>query len=249
MNDSKHTLYGVGVGAGNGSLLTLEALEILKNTKVILVTKEKMGDLGRAYQIAKPHLRPDALVIPIKFPAVPRNEITKDLELQWKELAKQVNYILKDYDAVLLTMGDPSIYSALPYLGEYISKDYRTQIVPGVPIYSYMAGELNISLALAGESISILSAVNEVEKIENIIKYSDTIIIFNVAQNTHTIREILGKLKLTKNFVLFTNIGLENQKIIANINKLVKLPELSIILIKKNINFKELIKERKNNLE
>ena len=57
------TLYGLGVGPGAPDLLTLRAVNVLRNVDVILAAASPRNDYSAALETARPHLRPDVRLL------------------------------------------------------------------------------------------------------------------------------------------------------------------------------------------
>ena len=76
-------LYGIGVGPGEESLITLKAVKILQKVDVVIAPTSK-GEGSIAYEIAKPYIKGD--VVFMEFPMTYSKE---DLKTKWEENVKK----------------------------------------------------------------------------------------------------------------------------------------------------------------
>ena len=78
--------YGVGVGPGDPELLTVKAINAIKNSDVIIAPKTEKKEGSLALSIVKPHLNSDAEIIYQTFPMIKKSR-KKFLKVMYKRFA------------------------------------------------------------------------------------------------------------------------------------------------------------------
>ena len=105
----KGILYGLGVGPGDGDLITVRGKDILSRTDVLCIPISKRGRESVAYTAASRYLRDDVRVVELLFPMSRDEDV---LEEHWIDAARQVLALLAEGQTVtFVTIGDPFLYS------------------------------------------------------------------------------------------------------------------------------------------
>ena len=66
----KGKFYGIGVGVGDPELLTIKAVNRLKNLDCIVLPEAKSGEGSTAFEIAKEHLKENTERLYLEFPMI-----------------------------------------------------------------------------------------------------------------------------------------------------------------------------------
>jgi precorrin-2/cobalt-factor-2 C20-methyltransferase len=115
-------LIGVGLGPGEPSLLTLKAVEVLKNSDRVYVP-------GRlAEELVKPYATADIL----DFPMLTDYEVLNEV---WKKNAEIIAEQALEGDVAFGLIGDPNFFSTFTHLKRVMKKYYpevETMTVPGI---------------------------------------------------------------------------------------------------------------------
>ncbi|SMC05572.1 precorrin-2/cobalt-factor-2 C20-methyltransferase [Sulfobacillus thermosulfidooxidans DSM 9293] len=231
------TLYGLGAGAGNREWLTLEADRILREVPIIALPYGADGHRGRAEQIIAPYLGPEKTVLRLRFP------MTRDprlLHQAWEEAADQsLLYLRQPADVVFVTEGDPSLYSTFSYLAEAVKTqcpEVKVRIVPGIS--SILAGPARWGHALtkSHQSLAIIPASHNLEKVAKALDLCDTVVILKVAQVFEEVYNLLASRQLLTNTVYLSHIGLDDEEMITDISMLKErpLPYMSLLIVSPN---------------
>ncbi len=151
-------LYGVGTGPGDPELLTIKALNVIRQADIIAIpTEEEEKCLSwRTVRSAYPSVADKQL---LKLPFL----MTKDselLKLQHEKNAREVQaYLDRGKDVVFLTIGDPSIYSTYGYLHQILTqRGYTAKMISGIPSFCAAAASLGEILCEKDETLEILPA-------------------------------------------------------------------------------------------
>ena len=155
-------LYGVGVGPGDPSLMTLKAVELIRKCDILAVPGE-IPEESMAYKIAVQSVPELAKKTVLPLP-MPMNHDIKALSEQHKRNADIImEHLDHNENVVFLTLGDPSIYSTYGYIRRIVAEcGYKVHTVPGVTSFCAAAAALNTTLTEGSERLHIVPA-NEVE--------------------------------------------------------------------------------------
>ena len=227
--------YGIGVGPGDPELLTVKAINAIKISEVIIAPKTEKKSDSLALTIAQPYLRADVQIVYQTFPMVKDFETSPEI---FESNVEEILSYLRDGKTVgFLTLGDPMFFSTYIYIFKLL-KNYGVQIetVAGVPAFLAIAAKIGYPIAYGNEILSIVPATANVENISNALKNSDAAVLMKVYKNFGEIAGILNNENLSENAVLVSRCGLEDEKIISDIDayKNEKLNYLSTILTRKN---------------
>jgi precorrin-2/cobalt-factor-2 C20-methyltransferase len=152
--------FGIGVGPGDPGLMTLKAVETIKNCGVI-VYPEARGRSGKvlAYEIAKaacPGLS-EKRAIGLHLPMTrDKAQLAENRNRAADEIA---GHLKAGADVGFLTLGDPSVYSTYIYLHRLIrAGGYEARIIPGVPSFCAAAAVSGDGLVDAEQPLHLIPA-------------------------------------------------------------------------------------------
>ncbi|SHE36719.1 precorrin-2/cobalt-factor-2 C20-methyltransferase [Thermoanaerobacter uzonensis DSM 18761] len=219
-------LYGIGVGPGEESLITLKAVKILQKVDVVIAPSSK-GEGSIAYEIAKPYIKGD--VVFMEFPMTYSKE---DLKTKWEENVKKIKELLDEgKDVAFITIGDPMIYSTYIYILKGI-EDYEVETIPGITSYSAAASRLNIPIAEGNETFAVISSGN-VTEISKALAMFDNVVLMKISRRYKEIVNLL-KEKSFKGYLVI-KCGHKKEKISYDLDRYIgkKIDYLSLIIAKK----------------
>ena len=111
----------------------------------------------------------------------------------------------------------------------------QIETVAGVPAFFAIAAKIGYPVTYGNEVLTIVPATADSEKISAALKNSDAAVLMKVYKNFGEVAEILNAENLSEKAVLVSRCGLEDEKIITDINsrKSEKLNYLSTILTRR----------------
>ena len=186
-------LFCVGCGPGDPELLTIRALNLIKEADVIFVPTSKLNKPSIALSIVKKHLKKTTEIFNLVFPMIKDRD---SLKAYWKKNAFEIAQMVRSRKKTFyLTVGDPSLYSTWIYIHRELKKNYQDieiEIVPGITSIFAFAAEAKISLVEGDENLSIVPACYDLNKVKNTIKSSDTIVFLKDGRYFDNVIEMLS---------------------------------------------------------
>lgn len=230
------TLYGIGVGPGSVDLLTVKAVNLLAEAKVVCLIKSGTNKDSVALGIAKPYVRKDAEVMTIDAPMTNDESI---LLQAWQTGAKKIIAKLQEgVNVAFITLGDCMLFSTYTYILKQVKIQLpavKVENVPGIAAYSYLASYLAVALAEGSENMAIIPAVNDLSKLPDILNNFPNVIIMKVAGKYEKILSIIDKQGLSNQAVYVSKLGHPDQLITFDLDSMRKVERhyLSILWVKR----------------
>ena len=237
--NKKPTLTVVGVGPGDPSLLTIEALKAIKKASYIFYPVSTIDKKSYAVEIVKKYIRLKKK-IPINFPMASEES---DPDKIWEFAAsKIISFLNEKKSAVLLCLGDTSIFASSSYVLRKIKKlDPQLNIkkLPGISSFSAAAAYAHWDLVKQGEILKIFECPNDSTRFIDLLNKAATsnnvLVILKVGKRWPWVKEVLKKKELLNKAILASHIGMQNQFIEkASLNKSYDLPYFSLLIIRIN---------------
>jgi precorrin-2/cobalt-factor-2 C20-methyltransferase len=170
-------LYCVGCGPGDPELLTIKALNLIKEADVIFVPTSKSDKPSIALSIVAKYINKTTKIINLVFPMIKDKDSLKEY---WKKNTSEISEMVRTGKKTLyLTVGDPSLYSTWIYIHRELKNNYKDieiEIIPGITSIFAFAAESKISLVEGDEHLSVVPACYDLNKVKNTVKASDTIV-------------------------------------------------------------------------
>lgn len=204
--------YSVGVGAGDGSYITLGALRALEQADIIAVPVKKYGEKSTALEIIRKEFDTDKKEISeLEFRM---SGDTKVREESRRNSSEKIISALKDgKDVAMITLGDVSVYSTCTYVHNAVKNaGFELEIIPGITSFCAAADKAQISLCEGNESVAIIPSLKS-NLLEKYIADFDTVVIMKSVNDTDVIYDILKKYGLENNAIVSSCIGMENEVI------------------------------------
>ncbi|MBS4030758.1 MAG: precorrin-2 C(20)-methyltransferase [Clostridiales bacterium] len=205
---TKGILYGLGVGPGDGDLITVRGKDILSRTDVLCIPISKRGRESVAYTAASRYLRDDVRIVELLFPMSRDEDV---LEEHWIDAARQVSALLADGETVtFVTIGDPFLYSTFGYLLRYLRRENpeaQAEVIPGVSAINAAAAVVGVPLVEKDERLAVVPVPVDEEELKEIAKHFDTIVFLKVSAAYDQTLEMLRRIGLDEEVYLVTRCG------------------------------------------
>ena len=161
MDKNIKKLYMVSLGPGDIDLITIKALEVLKNSDVICVpTKSSNNSFNKSmtYKIIKALMDKhnfNTKIIPVYTP----------MHFKKEDWQRQVDIILNEfksnYKVSFVTLGDSAVYSTVYYLLDIIKIQDKalyesSEVIAGITSFSQASAKVKKPLCVGDSSFSIV---------------------------------------------------------------------------------------------
>lgn len=213
-------LYGIGTGPGAADLLTMRAINAIKEADIIFApnNKGKNMSLDTAQEYVK-----DKNIQLLDFPM---GKVEKN---DYRKAAVTIYDSLDDGEtAVFLTIGDPMIYSTFIYLMKNLEdKDIEIEVVPGIPSFVAAACASKVPLTVKGDNLLLSDELPE--DLENI----SSLVLLKTSGDKEQVLNILEDNNFTYKYV--KRASLEDQEILDKREDILRDKNyISLILGRKN---------------
>jgi precorrin-2/cobalt-factor-2 C20-methyltransferase len=186
------TLYCVGCGPGDPDLLTLKAINIIKNAEVIYTPTARENKPSVALSIVEKFLTKKTEVRQLVFPMVKDYEKLREY---WKTNAKEIAGAVRNgKKAVYLTVGDPSLYSTWIYIHKEMCENYKDieiEIVPGITSIFSFSAEIKTPIGEGEEIIGIIPACYNLDRLKIAAECCDTLVFLKDGRYFNNVIDIL----------------------------------------------------------
>lgn len=146
-------IYGIGTGPGDPQMITLKAVEKIKESDVIFAPNNKGKNM--ALDTVQDYIKGKKIIL-LDFPM---GKVTESVYMENAGIIE--NNIERGKTGAFLTIGDPMYYSTFINLMEYFGKDVDVEIISGIPSFVAAAGSAKWPLAYKDEEFSVLDSIPE----------------------------------------------------------------------------------------
>jgi len=200
MTDRQATgkLYGVGVGPGDPSLVTVRAAELIGKADVIAYHCARHGR-SHARAIAERYLTGGQLEERLMYPVTVE---TTDhpggyrgaLDDFYREASERLAaHLDAGRDVVVLAEGDPLFYGSYQHMHKRLAHRYPTEVVPGVTSISAAAARLGTPLVEAEEILTIIPGTLPEEEITARLAATDSAVVMKLGRTFPAVRRALER--------------------------------------------------------
>ena len=191
-------LIGVGVGPGDPGLLTLNAIDALKQADIV-VHFAKAGNASNARAIAAAHFKPGVEELPLLYPVT--TEIPKE-DAAYRE-ALRVFYdsaaasVAKHLDAgrvvAVIAEGDPLFYGSYMHLHVRLVSRYPTEVIAGVTGMSGCWSAIGAPIAQGDDVFTVLPATLPEYELERRLADVNAAVVMKIGRHLAKVRRALDR--------------------------------------------------------
>ena len=215
MHDFMPELTCVGCGPGDPELLTVKAVNAIKNADVIMCPTSKEGKPSIALSVVSSLIdqNKNPEIVNLVFP------MTKDkniLENTWQKNSQIIaESVFSGKKVVYLTVGDPYLYSTWIYLHRELSvkhPDINITVIPGIVSMFTFASKIGISLAEGAEKMAVIPSCYDLSKVKEIAKNCDTMIFLKDGRYFDQVINLLREAGFSKDSIFAIGQDLDTDK-------------------------------------
>lgn len=191
-------LYGVGLGPGDPSLMTVRAVEVIASADVVAYHSARHGR-SIARSIAERHLRPDHVEEQLVYPVTtettdhPGGYRAAMEEFYEEAAARLAAHLDAGRTVAVLAEGDPLFYSSYMHMHKRLAHRYPTEVVPGVTSFSAAAARLGEPLVEGEEVLTILPGTLPEEELTARIASTDSAVVMKLGRTFPAVRGALER--------------------------------------------------------
>ncbi|HET6355162.1 precorrin-2 C(20)-methyltransferase [Streptomyces sp.] len=191
-------LYGVGLGPGDPSLMTVRAVEVIAEADVVAYHSARHGR-SIARSIAAKHLRADhieeALVYPVTTETTdhPGGYRGAMEEFYTQAAARLAAHLDAGRTVAVLAEGDPLFYGSYMHMHKRLADRYPTEVIPGVTSVSAAAARLGTPLAEGEEVLTILPGTLPEEELTARLASTDCAVVMKLGRTFPTVRRAIER--------------------------------------------------------
>ena len=205
----------VGVGPGDPSLLTISAVNAIKNAEVIVFPISGDNKKSFAAEIVQEYIK-FKKKIPIIFP-MSRKGYNPD-EIWTNAVDIIIKFLKNEESVVLLCLGDTSLFASSSNILRIIKHNHPeiiTKTIPGISSISAAAAFSEFDLVKKGETLTIKECPSSKSELTALIvhsKVNNTVLaLMKVGKRWHWVKDVLTKEKILNKSLLAMNIGMSDQ--------------------------------------
>ncbi|ACZ18288.1 Uroporphyrin-III C/tetrapyrrole (Corrin/Porphyrin) methyltransferase [Thermanaerovibrio acidaminovorans DSM 6589] len=205
-------LYGVGMGPGDRGLVTLRAVEVLKEAEVVFEPLSGRGRRSVAGDLAR-DLVPGLVTVPVIFP------MTGDDG----ELMSSVTEALRSTSPswggrstlAMPVIGDSALYSTVLSLKrglEALGEEVELRLVPGISAHSAAASLLSSFMAMRNQVLSVIPGSAGPERVLEALRACDSAALYKPSALKDRLGEVVTSSGPWERVVRVHRVGLEGER-------------------------------------
>ena len=202
------TVFGVGVGPGDPDLMTLKAVRVLREARVVAYFA-KRGKPGNGYLTAQRFIDPRAELLPFYYPYTvevpPRaaEYIRAMRDFYDACAAALLERVSAGRDVVVLCEGDPLFYGSYMYLHDRLAPRQRCLVIPGITSFAGCAAGAGIPLVSTDRVFSIIPGTLPEAELETKLRGAEAAAIIKLGRHFAKVRRVLDRLGRSRHAVYF----------------------------------------------
>ncbi len=190
--------YGVGVGTGDPKLLTVRAVEVIRDVDVVAFHSARHGR-SIARGIVAQYLREDHIEEALVYPQTTESEelpggYRAAMDVFYEQAAARLAAHLDAGRSVaVLSEGDPFVYSSYQHMHKRLAHRYDTEVVPGVSSISACVAALGRPLSEAEEVLTVLPGTLPAEELAARLAGTDSAVVLKLGRTFPAVRAALER--------------------------------------------------------
>lgn len=211
-------LFGIGVGPGDPELLTLKAINTIKQLDVIIAPKTEKKEGSVALNIARQFIRPETEIV---YQVFPMKVGFADDDTAWQNNKAEIQGFLQQGKNVgFLTLGDPMFYSTYIYVFRLLQKEnIPIETIPGIPAFCAIGSVTGTPIVEGDSILSVIPANMPEDRVREALKVCDNAVLMKVYRNSDEVIDMLAEENMAEEAVLASRCGLPDEVIIRDVSR------------------------------
>ncbi|PWI44380.1 precorrin-2 C(20)-methyltransferase [Streptomyces sp. ICBB 8177] len=189
-------LYGVGLGPGDPSLMTVRAVEVIAAADVVAYHSARHGR-SIARSIAERHLRADHVEEPLVYPVTtettdhPGGYAGAMEEFYEQAAARLAAHLEAGRSVAVLAEGDPLFYGSYMHMHKRLAGRYEAEVVPGVTSVQAASARLGRPLVEGEETLTVLPGTLPEDELAARLACADSAAVMKLGRTFPAVRSAL----------------------------------------------------------
>ncbi len=231
------TLIGVGTGPGDPQLMTLKAVDAIRDAHV-LAYFAKRGNQSNARRIVEAHIPSGIEEVPLLYPVT--TELPTDCDAYKTQISAfydssaetLATHLAAGKSVVVLSEGDPLFYGSYMHIHTRLAGRFICEIVPGVTAMSGCWSQAATPIAQGNDVMTILPGTMSEELLASNLATCDAAIVMKVGRNLAKIRRALDSSNRLARAIYVERGTMDNAVTMPLVEKRVDdAPYFSIVLV------------------
>ena len=211
-------LFGIGVGPGDPELMTLKAVRLLGEARLV-VSFSKKGAAGHARTIAAPHIPAGTQELVLTYPvtverAFDSPEYTAALAAFYADAADALaGHLAQGRDVALICEGDPLFYGSFMHLHARLRGRFETEICPGVTGMSGCWAAAGEAMTWGDDVLSVLPGTLPEAELTRRLRDADAAVIMKLGTNFGKVRRAVAAAGLTERAVYVERGTMQGERV------------------------------------
>lgn len=208
------SLYAIGLGPGDPDLVTVKAVNRIREAEILAFICNTGGE-SMALSIAKPYIT-QQILLPI---TIDMSSSTEAKDSCYQEAARSIEqYLIQNQSVAFLCLGDPLLYATFARLLAFLDNHCSIEVIPGITSIQAASASAKLPLALADQSVKIISARCDDQTLLQELSQDQTLAILKSGKQQKRIVECIRKSGRLEESLLFYRLGQREQKVIPLMN-------------------------------
>ncbi len=190
------TLHGIGVGPGDPELMTMRAVRLIREARVIAYFAKK-GRRGHARTIVDPWIEASCEELPLYYPMTTEVHFgeaayRREVGAFYDEAAEKISLRLEAGDDIaLLCEGDPLFYGSFMHVFERLKQNARISICPGVTGMSGCWAAARAPITWGDDVLTVLPGTLDEDALTARLSATDAAVIMKLGSNFAKVRRAI----------------------------------------------------------
>ena len=205
-------LYGVGMGPGDRGLVTLRAVEVLKEAEVVFEPLSGRGRRSVAGDLAR-DLVPGLVTVPVIFP------MTGDDGELMSSVTEALRSTAPTWEGrstlAMPVIGDSALYSTVLSLKrglEALGEEVELRLVPGISAHSAASALVSRFIAMREEIFSVIPGSADPGRVREALRACDSAALYKPSALKDRLGEVVTSSGPWERVVRVHRVGLEGER-------------------------------------
>src|SRR5947209_4688184 len=213
------TLHGIGVGPGDPELLTMRAVRLIREARVVAYFAKK-GRRGHARTIIEPWLERACEELPLYYPMTTEVHFgdaayRREVAAFYDEAAGTIALRLEaGEDVALLCEGDPFFYGSFMHVFDRLKQSCKVSVCPGVTGMSGCWAAAATPITWGDDVLTVLPGTLDEQSLVQRLSGTDAAVVMKLGSNFPKVRRAIEAAGLTERAIYIERGTMAGERIL-----------------------------------